>query len=45
MFDAIVEIAIYAVGIGVLAGACFVFEWAKFIGSNIIEERAERRRG
>ena len=41
MFDAIVEIAIYAVGIGVLAGAYFVFEWTKFIGSTMIDEWRE----
>lgn len=43
MFDAIVEIAIYTTAIGVLAGACFIFEWARFIGGNIIEERRKAR--
>ena len=43
MFDAIVEIAIYATAIGALAGAYFIFEWARFIGGNIIEERRKAR--
>ena len=45
MLDAIVEIGIYATAFGVIALAYFVFEWARFIGGNIIEERAKRRRG
>ena len=44
MFDAIVEIGIYAVAIGALAGAYFVFEWARFIGSTVIDEWKESRR-
>ena len=45
MLDAIVEIGIYATAFLVLGGAYFVFEWARFIGGNVIEERAKRRRG
>lgn len=44
MMNAIVEIAIYTTAIGALAGAYFIFEWARFIGGNIIEERRTARR-
>ena len=43
IYDAIVEIGIYATAFLVLGGAYFIFEWARFIGGNIIEERRKAR--
>lgn len=44
MLNIIFAITIPAVVFGVLAVAFFVFEWAKFIGSTVLDEHRTMRR-
>ena len=44
MFNAILAVAIISVVFGVLAVAFFIFEWAKFIGSTVLDEHRAMRR-
>lgn len=44
MFNAILAITITAVVFGALAVAFFIFEWAKFIGSTVLDEHRAMRR-
>ena len=43
MFNAIVAVTVGAVFMGFLGAGFFVFEWVRFIGSTMLEERRDRR--
>ena len=43
MYNALVAMTITAGFMGFLGAAYFVFEWVRFIGSTMLEERRQRR--